>query len=685
MGDVIQRDISVGEVHAFSVDMDADQFLLAVVEQRGADVAMTAYDPSGEELEEFDTPNGAVGPEAITFVSEDAGEYLLEVHPYDDEQETGTYDIRIERLEAVAATPAGRIDQMFVVWDQPGSPGAAVAVIQNGEIVFKNGYGEANLESGVPITPGSVFYMASVSKQFVAFAILLLEQEGRLSLDDDIRKFVPELPDYGQPITVRHLIHHTSGIRDYLGLADLAGMDIGRFHDDDSVIRFISRQKALNFDPGAEYLYSNSGYFLLAVIVERASGQTLREYADEQIFGPLGMDNSHFHDDYQHIIPERAFSYFEGPGGYRTFLSTFDRVGSGGTYSTVEDLYLWDQNFYDGSVGGKALIERMHTPGMLNNGNEIDYAMGISVGEYRAVREVQHGGALGGYRTYLTRFPDQDLSVIVLANLGSVGVGRLAHNIADLYLVDVLEDRDSEETDAEPTAERVAVDIDPEIYEEYAGKYELRPGFILAVTIDDGWLLVEPTGQQQIEMVPESETSFFVREVDARLEFLRNDNGDIHQLVLYQGGQEMAAPRIEIVPPDPAEFPRYAGDYYSEELGVTYVITHEDGELRLKVGWDPRGKIEMSQADVGLGSVGTLTFDRNAGGEITGFSLDAGRVRGIEFTKSHALRGASRYMPVFDTGAQMLSSCARLISPYLFQATSFPSRDSPTFMNRSSR
>lgn len=633
MGDVIQRDISVGEVHAFSVDMDADQFLLAVVEQRGADVAITAYDPSGEELEEFDTPNGAVGPEAITLVSEDAGEYLLEVHPYDDEQETGTYDIRIERLEAVATTPAGRIDQMFVVWDQPGSPGAAVAVIQNGEIVFKNGYGEANLEYGVPITPGSVFYMASVSKQFVAFAILLLEQKGRLSLDDDIRKFVPELPEYGQPISVRHLIHHTSGIRDYLGLADLAGMDIGRFHDDDGVIRFISRQKALNFDPGAEYLYSNSGYFLLAVIVERASGQTLREYADEQIFGPLGMDSSHFHDDYQHIIPERAFSYFEGPGGYRTFLSTFDRVGSGGTYSTVEDLYRWDQNFYDGKVGGKELIERMHTPGMLNNGNEIDYAMGISVGEYRGVREVQHGGALGGYRTYLTRFPDQDLSVIVLANLGSVGVGRLAHDIADLYLVDVLEDSDSEATDAEPTAERVAADIDPEIYAEYVGKYELRPGFILAVTTDDGRLLVKPTGQQQIEMVPESQTSFFVREVDARLEFLRNDNGNIHQLVLYQGGQEMAAPRIEIVPPDPGDLPGYAGDYYSEELGVTYVITHEDGELRLRVGWDPRGEIEMSQADVGLGSVGTLTFDRNDGGEITGFSLDAGRVRGIEFTR----------------------------------------------------
>ena len=223
--------------------------------------------------------------------------------------------------------------------------------------------------------------------------------------------------------------------------------------------------------------------------------------------------------------------------------------------------------------------------------------------------------------------------MIVLANLGSVGVGRLAHNIADLYLVDVLEDHDSDETDAEPTVERVAADIDPEIYEEYVGKYELRPGFILAVTTDDGRLLVEPTGQQQIEMVPESETSFFVREVDARLEFLRNDNGDIHQLVLYQGGQEMAAPRIEVVPPDPDNLPGYAGDYYSEELDVTYVITHEDGELRLKVGWDPRGEIEMSQADVGLGSVGTLTFDRNDGGEITGFSLDAGRVRGIEFTR----------------------------------------------------
>ena len=633
VGEPVVREISAGESHAFSVNMNTDQFLMAVVDQRGIDVTITAYDPSGKRLEEFDSPNGTVGPEPISLFSEFSGEYRLEVRPFDDEQEAGRYEIRVERLEAAATTPSGKIDQLFATWDRPGSPGAAVAVIQDGEIVFKKGYGEANLEYGVSIDPGSVFYLASVSKQFVAFAILLLEQQGKLSLDDDIREYVPELPDYGQPITIRHLVHHTSGIRDYLGLMNLANIDIGQYHDNDGVVRLIARQQNLNFEPGAEFLYSNSGYFLLAVIVERASGQTLREYAEAELFGPLGMNNTHFHDDYRHIIRGRAFSYFEGTGGYLAFLSTFDRVGSGGTFSTVEDLYLWDQNFYDAKVGGPDLIEKMHTPGVLNDGEEIDYAFGISVGEYRGLQEVAHSGGLGGYRTFLTRFPNHRLTIIVLANLGSIGVGGLTHDIAELYLADVLDAQAAEPAAATPADDRVAAEVDPAIYAEYTGDYELQPGFVLTVSTEEDRLLAQATGQSRFEIYPVTETMYSVREFDAQIEFRRDDAGAVSELVLYQNGREMTAPRIEITPFDLDQLPSYAGAYYSVELDVTYTVTHENGALVLEVAGDPRGDIEMIEADLGRGSVGTLSFERDDLGEIVGFSLDAGRVRGLTFDR----------------------------------------------------
>lgn len=329
---------------------------------------------------------------------------------------------------------ANRVDALFDSWVAPGSPGAALAVIENGKIIYEKGYGLATLEHEVPITPQSVFYIGSTSKQFVAAAVLLLEQDGKLSLDDDLRRWVPEIPDYGTLITLRHLIHHTSGIRDYLGLMDLAGLELGHFHSDEGVIELLARQKALNFQPGDQYLYSNSGYFLLGVVVRRASGKSLREFAQERIFQPLGMHETHFHDRYTHVIKNRAFAYFPAGGGrYEQFFTSFDRVGSGGVFSTVEDLARWDQNFYDKTVGGEALIERLHARGRLNSGAEIDYASGLILGDHRGLKTVSHGGALGGYRAELLRFPDQRFSVIVLANL-SAFPGQLPMQVAEIFL-----------------------------------------------------------------------------------------------------------------------------------------------------------------------------------------------------------------------------------------------------------
>ena len=272
-----------------------------------------------------------------------------------------------------------KVNRLFAPWDKPDSPGCALAIIKDGRLIYKRGYGMANLELNVPITPQTVFYVGSCSKQFVAFCIALLAQQKKLSLDDDIRKYIPEMPDYGMPITINHLIHHTSGLRDYLSLEEIAGIPLGFYHQQQA-LKLIARQRALNFRPGEEYLYSNSGYLLLAEIVARVSGQSLASFAQEKIFKPLGMKNSRFHDDYSKLIKNRASGYFpdnEGKDKFKNFISTFDCVGSGGLYTSVEDLFLWDQNFYHHHLGGPDLTQMMEKPGRLNNGQKLHYGFGL--------------------------------------------------------------------------------------------------------------------------------------------------------------------------------------------------------------------------------------------------------------------------------------------------------------------
>lgn len=332
-----------------------------------------------------------------------------------------------------------RIDSIFAPYDKPTSPGCAVGVIRDGGLVFKRGYGSANLEHGIPLTPTNIFDLASTSKQFTAATILLLAEEGKLSLDDDIRRFLPELRDYGAPVTIRHLIHHTSGIRDYLTLQYLAGKRDDDFYTPEDVVRLLAKQRELNFDPGDEHLYSNSGYFLLSQIVRRATGQTLREYAAEKIFQPLGMAHTHFHDDHTHIVPSRATGYAPADGdGFRISMTTLDMVGDGNVYTTVEDLLAWDRNFYQPVVGGTRFLEALQARGRLNNGDTLDYASGLVHGTYRGLRTVGHGGSFVGYRSQMMRFPDHRFTVICLCNLSTANPARLARQVADVFLGDVM-------------------------------------------------------------------------------------------------------------------------------------------------------------------------------------------------------------------------------------------------------
>jgi CubicO group peptidase (beta-lactamase class C family) len=338
-------------------------------------------------------------------------------------------------LGAQQPSPA-EVDAVFAAFDRAGSPGCALGVVRDGSIVYQRGYGYANLDYAIPNAPHMVFYVGSVSKQFTAASMVLLAADGLVGLDDDVRRYIPELPDYGRTITIRHLVHHTSGLRDIYTLMELAGIRLEDVFTDDEMLGLITRQRELNFPPGDDYLYSNSGYWLLGVIVRRVTGRSLREYADEKLFRPLGMNDTHFHDRPYHVMHNRVMSYVQdADDSFRmAYLANFDKVGAGGLYTTIGDLARWDANFYQPAVGGGAFLRTMHTRGVLTSGDTLPYAFGIVLQQRRGLDIVRHSGVLMGFRADLARYPSERLTVITLCNLGSIEASDLGDRVADLYL-----------------------------------------------------------------------------------------------------------------------------------------------------------------------------------------------------------------------------------------------------------
>ena len=367
-----------------------------------------------------------------------------------------------------------KVDQLFAEWNRSDSPGAAVAVTSNSEVIYTQGYGTANLEYDIPITPTTIFDIASVSKQFAAFAIATLAHDGKLSLDDDIRVHLPDIPDFGNTITIRHLLHHTSGLRDWVQSLVIAGVAMEDVISFKHILKMARHQKALNFEPGAAYLYSNTGYNLLAEIVERVTGDSFREWTDTHIFEPLSMTNSHFHDDHQMVLKNRAYSYQAVENnGFKHAVNNTTALGSSSLYSTVEDLAKWILNFDDTQIGEQIVLEQMHQQGVLNNAEQISYALGLNIGEYRGLKTVGHSGSWRGFRSHLIRFPKQKFGVVILCNLDTFNPLRLTEKVADIYLIDVLApvEKASEPEKAVPAEDTKSELLTPEQLTEFEGDY----------------------------------------------------------------------------------------------------------------------------------------------------------------------------------------------------------------------
>jgi len=523
-------------------------------------------------------------------------------------------------------------DKIFALWDRPESPGCALAVIRDGQIIYKRGYGTADLDHDIPITPASVFHVASVSKQFTALAIHLLAEQGKLSLDDEARKYIPELRGISAKITIRHLLHHTSGLRDQWNLLIMSGWrlseDVVREQD---VLDLVSRMKELNFQPGEQYAYSNTGYTLLAVIVKRVSGQSLREFSEANIFKPLGMTRTFFRDDHAVTVKGQAYAYINGPNNtFKLSVPNYDIVGASSLLTTVEDLARWDQNFYDYRVGGQRVIDRMQITSRLNSGEPIDYASGLVIGRYKGLRIVEHSGGDAGYRSHLMRFPDERFSVVCLCNVGNTNPGALARRVADTYLQNRLVAEASKTTNAPAfalTAEQLTAkagaywnEVTEELGRAWVQNHKLYlsfPGYNNSVT-------------------PFSTDRFSMTGQLGDVEFGPSTNGKPAYFTVRIGERSPAV--FKAVPPAETSLDRlgeFVGNYYSDEIDATYrVERRETGLVVLRRKADPTPLVPAFRDGFSSMSIlGTVRFMRDAGSGVNAMVLSAGRVRNFRFVR----------------------------------------------------
>jgi len=538
---------------------------------------------------------------------------------------------RFAAAETLAPPLSQEVDQVFATWDRPDSAGCALGVYKAGEVVYARGYGMEDLNEGAPITPDTVFHIASMSKQFTAASIILLSEQGKLSLDDDIHKYIPELPDFGAPITIRELLHHTSGIRDQWNLLDLSGWRLSRdLITNDDVMSVLTKEKDLNFKPGERFLYSNTGFTLLGLIVQRVSGESLREFTSENIFKPLGMSRTFFRDDHAEVIKHDAVGYERAAKDkpYRISITNYDTVGATSLHTTVEDLQRWDENFYHPKVGGPALIRTMLEQGRLNSGEVIPYAAGLEIGTYRGLRTVDHAGADAGYRTDMRRFPDQHFTVAVLCNAGDAYPSGLALKVADILLGSKLAPEAAPTKTASSPAQLSALTglyWDP--VEDAYVRIILKDGKSL---IDLGRgdphpLTADPQGQVHFDYAPG---------IEGTIQVSPASHGAPLQLAISRPDDTPSL--YHAVPaaiPTPSELKDYVGPYVSEEIDPIYRISVTDGKLTLARLKNAPAVLKPATKDVFTARIGTLRFVRDANLRVTGFVLDGGRVKNFKFMR----------------------------------------------------
>ncbi len=495
----------------------------------------------------------------------------------------------------------------------------------------------ADIAHGIRNSPQTVFNIGSVSKQFTAACILLLAQQHKLSLDDDVRKYIPELPDYGSRITIRQLLNHTSGLRDYITLLYFSGVHVEDESNSRDALGMILRQKALNFAPGREWSYCNTGYFLASMIVERVSGKPLSAFAKENIFDPLGMKHTEVVNDAKRIVPNCAEGYSSSKaGGFQLSPSGWDQSGDGGVFTTIEDLIQWDRNFYDPRVGDSRLIDQLTTPGTLNDGTQLGYALGLFVETYKGLRLVRHEGEWAGFKAEFLRCPALHFSVMCLCNLSTMNPIQLAHRIVDICLSDRLKDEQRTGLPAVDTSGQT--NMSPEEASAYAGFYRNPEDETIRKTIFRGGTLmyVRVPGSESA-LLPLGHDRFRMLGVPANvlITFGANQGTKASKMtVVVDSGTPTVFLAYEPFIPTKTEYQEYAGRYYSAELDADYVIAASDTQLVVRIKRFDDLPLSPTVKDVfRYSDYRSFTFDRDGEHRVTGFTMSSGRARRLHFAR----------------------------------------------------
>ncbi len=520
--------------------------------------------------------------------------------------------------EGLSAQPAeskqAQADRLFDAFNTH-TPGCAVGVEFHGEVVLKAGYGMADLERNVPITAETVFESGSVAKQFTATALLLLAQQGKISIDDPLRKYLPEIPDYGTPLTIRHVLSHVSGLREWRLPATLSGIGEGTYVlNNQDLLRMASQQRALNFTPGSAYSYTNTGFNIATILIERVlgNGKTFQDFTRESIFEPLHMTHTRWRDDFRAVVPNRALAYGRAPGGGWVQETPIENIiGAGGMLTTVGDWLLWNENFSNARVGGPDVVKELQTPATLTNGKTISYAKGLMVSTFDGVREVAHSGSTGGYRTWLGRYPDQGVSVAVMCNSAQANPTQLGRDVARLW------------NGARPAAKSAAFAVEAAKLNDRTGMYrKVRDNTVAELRVRDGKLTMDPGS---VQLVPQDAGRFSAGE---------------RQFVFENGGFRVVTPdgdtayeRVEPAHPTAAELAALAGDYRSPDTGSSLSIAAKDGQLMLAIGSKPAVRLRPTFRDAFLMQGTAIFFLRGADGKVTGMSVGDDRAWDIRFSK----------------------------------------------------
>jgi CubicO group peptidase (beta-lactamase class C family) len=538
------------------------------------------------------------------------------------------------RSQSLPDSVVKKIDSLFTKWNNENSPGCTVGIVRNDSLIYAKGYGMANLEYGIPNTPQTIFHMASVSKQFTAYSIVLLARQGKLNLDDDIHKYLTWFPDLKEKITIRNLLNHTSGVRDQWQLLTISGTRLDDVIKQDHIVKILSKQQALNFKPGDQYNYSNSGFTMLAEIVKSVTGQSLRKFTDSVIFKPLGMNNTHFHDDYTEIVKNRSYSYNRTDANhFANSILSYSNAGATSLFTNINDISKWIMNFYNHKVGDQKDIEQLTEKGKLNNGKEINYALGISVDTYKGWRQFSHGGGDAGYRTFITVFPDLKMGFIVFSNVGDFDAGGKAYEIADLFIKDTMQKKSEALKDKKDST--AAILKDTIAVQKFLGNYISEDGLQASFDIKQGKLYNHVYGQTFLLVKEQKDTFSIFNMPDIKIIF--SVKGTDTNAVAITPDQTYHLKKFIKDTSQPDQLLKaYVGVYYCPELDCKYGIVLKNHRLVLTNNKYDDAELTLIGNDHLVNDfwwMNHLMIKRNDKNQIKGFEVNSGRIMHLLFNK----------------------------------------------------